>query len=191
MDREEMETQIKKREEELNVFALNSMWKQICPYKEYRETKIEQLIPAVYKAINNWEYGKKGLYIFAETRFCKTRCVYLLLKKLLYTKFKDLKQSATGGHAQPIIALNPRLFSNGCMSKFADSSIYSWIEKLCKVPILFLDDIGKEKATERVLTELFNIVEERTARGLPIIITTNYDRSMLMDKWGKDPGEQI
>ncbi len=181
------------REEQLVRYALNDMWKNICPYKSYRETNINELIPSVYSAIDEWEYGEKGLYVFGPTRFCKTRSVYMLLRKLLYTTFAELRQSAKGGYVQPIIALNPRNFAHGCMSRFSDNSIYSWIEKLCKVPILFLDDIGKEKSTPRVVVELFNIVEERTSRALPTIITTNYTRAMLIhkSKLGQDPGEQI
>ena len=147
------------REKQLNEFALRKVWHKICPYKAYRNTNIEELNTNVYSAINSWEYGPQGLYIMGKTAMWKTRSVYMLLNKLLYSTFSDLKKSIKGGYIQPIYSLNPRVFSHGCMSRFGDESIYTWVKSLCEVPLLFFDDLGKEKATARVVTELFNIVE--------------------------------
>jgi len=42
------------------------------------------------------------------------------------------------------------------------------------VDLLIIDDLGKEPATEWVISTLYGIVNERYERELPTIITTNY-----------------
>lgn len=47
------------------------------------------------------------------------------------------------------------------------------------VDLLIIDDLGKEKPTDWVLEKLFLIVNNRYNNYLPIVITTNYNRSQL------------
>ena len=48
------------------------------------------------------------------------------------------------------------------------------------VDLLIIDDLGKEKPTERLLEKLFLIVNNRNY--LPIVITTNYNRNQLRER---------
>lgn len=47
------------------------------------------------------------------------------------------------------------------------------IEHLIRVPLLVLDDIGKEKSTEYTQQTLFNLIDSRYVQDRPIIITSN------------------
>ena len=49
----------------------------------------------------------------------------------------------------------------------------AWLDKVATVPLLYFDDLGKLKLTERAETELFGLIERRCANQLPIIATTN------------------
>lgn len=51
-----------------------------------------------------------------------------------------------------------------------------------KVPLLIIDDLGKEKPSEWVLEKLFTIINNRYERNLPIVITTNYNREQLAER---------
>ena len=47
-------------------------------------------------------------------------------------------------------------------------------EKLCEVPVLIIDDLGKEKQSEFTNELLFRVVNKRYKDNLPLIVTTNY-----------------
>lgn len=51
-----------------------------------------------------------------------------------------------------------------------------------KVPLLIIDDLGKERPSEWVLEKLFTIINNRYERNLPIVITTNYNRQQLAER---------
>ena len=48
------------------------------------------------------------------------------------------------------------------------------MEEMCRVPLLLLDDIGKERATPTAEACLFELVRERMDNCKPTIYTTNY-----------------
>ena len=50
------------------------------------------------------------------------------------------------------------------------------------VPLLVIDDLGKEKATEWTLATLYAIIDGRYDRAMPTIITTNYDTKNLIKR---------
>jgi len=47
------------------------------------------------------------------------------------------------------------------------------------VPLLIIDDLGKEKPSEWTISTLYAIIDGRYERAMPIIITTNYDEKSL------------
>ena len=51
-----------------------------------------------------------------------------------------------------------------------------------KIPLLIIDDLGKERPSELVLEKIFTIVNNRYERNLPIVITTNYNRDQLGER---------
>jgi DNA replication protein DnaC len=51
-----------------------------------------------------------------------------------------------------------------------------------RAPLLIIDDLGKEKATEWTLATLYAIIDGRYDRAMPLIITTNYDAKSLVER---------
>ena len=47
------------------------------------------------------------------------------------------------------------------------------IDKLCRYPLLIIDDFGMERSTEYALEQIYNIVDCRYRSRKPLIITTN------------------
>lgn len=55
-----------------------------------------------------------------------------------------------------------------------------------RVPVLALDDVGAERPTDWAREELASVVEQRYARQLPTVFTSNYPPSGLADRIGHD-----
>ena len=47
------------------------------------------------------------------------------------------------------------------------------VDRLCRYPLLILDDFGMERGTEYALEQIYNIVDSRYRSRKPLIITTN------------------
>ena len=56
------------------------------------------------------------------------------------------------------------------------------VRKYKTAALLFLDDLGKEKATEWSLAKLFELIDSRYSNGLPTVITSNYTLDQLADR---------
>lgn len=50
------------------------------------------------------------------------------------------------------------------------------------VDLLIIDDLGKEKPSEWGLEKLFTIINSRYENNLPVIITTNYNQNILIER---------
>ena len=53
------------------------------------------------------------------------------------------------------------------------------LETYKRVPLLIIDDLGKEKPTDWTISTLYSIIDGRYDRAMPLIITTNYDPDSL------------
>ena len=48
-----------------------------------------------------------------------------------------------------------------------------YISRLCRYPLLILDDFGMERGTEYGLEQVFNVIDSRYRSRKPLIVTTN------------------
>jgi DNA replication protein DnaC len=153
-------------------------WKTLCPplYRESDPAKLPRL-PEVLK----WEYGPRGMILMGRTGSGKTRCAWQLLKREHFA-----------GHK--IIAFDQVSFAHKCVSAFSaveTSGWEEWIVSVQNAPIVFFDDLGKFRFSERVEMELSNIIEFRTSHLLPIIVTTNDDGDSLKARMSENRGEPV
>jgi DNA replication protein DnaC len=51
-----------------------------------------------------------------------------------------------------------------------------------RVPLLIIDDLGKEKPSEWTLATLYAIIDGRYERAMPLITTTNYNAKGLIER---------
>ena len=54
-----------------------------------------------------------------------------------------------------------------------------YIERLCRFPLLIIDDFGMERGTEYGLEQVYNVIDSRYRSKKPLIITTNLTLSEL------------
>ena len=71
------------------------------------------------------------------------------------------------------------------ISASVGTALRELLRPLRRVGLLLLDDLGKERATPHVAAAFYSLVEERTARGLPILFSANFGGDELADKLGE------
>ena len=58
------------------------------------------------------------------------------------------------------------------------------------VPLLIIDDLGKEKASEWTISTLYAIIDGRYDRAMPTIVTTNYETQPLIERISPSSGDK-
>ena len=71
----------------------------------------------------------------------------------------------------PVHMTNFALILNDLAASFEGHNEY--ISRLCRYPLLILDDFGMERGTEYGLEQVFNVIDSRYRSGKPLIVTTN------------------
>jgi DNA replication protein DnaC len=81
----------------------------------------------------------------------------------------------------------------GFIEKGFDEKKHSKVlDTLINCSVLVLDDLGKERLTARMETDLFAVIDERTSGMRTTIITTNYTGETLLDRFtNKETGVAI
>ena len=150
----------------------------------YHKTVIEKLPHRmISERILAWT-PRRGLLLVGPTGSGKSRTAYLLLKAMLDSRiYVDVR---------PCVALRHSI-SKAARSQFpADRA--ELMRKLTTASLLYLDDLGQMANTASSVEALYELVEERTKRGLPIIATTQYSGERFVKSFGdsmKEKGESI
>lgn len=146
-------------------------FESICPplYQKTDESMLPKL--QLSKAMQ-WTYGPKGLLLTGPTGLGKTRVAWMLIRRLL------VKDRAERGFKW----FDCVGFGHEIAEHYKLEDAEQWLSSLSSVPILFFDDFGKLKITERAESELFGVIERRCSKMLPIIMTTNDDGATLASR---------
>ena len=151
-------------------------WLAMCP-PIYRNTDVARL-PESAKKVLGWKLNPKGLMIAGDTGKGKTRAAFLVMEKL---HLEGCSMEIFHGNA----------FAHQCAINFGEMNGEKWIAELARRKVVFFDDLGKFKMTERVEAELFGLIEMRIANLLPVIVTTNLSGEDLKSKMTSDRGEPL
>jgi len=153
-------------------------WQEICP-PLYRDTDATRLKSVPLEEVLNWMPGPKGIALAGMTGAGKTRAMFLLMHRLHME-----------GHY--VTAITAKRFERYIHQMFEkDNDAREMIRRAHRAEILFIDDIGKEKYTERVESEFYDLIETRAANMRPIIWTTNTNGAGLAMMMSPDQGEPI
>ncbi len=139
----------------------------------YRDTCIDKLPSERMRKAFSWTPGEKHSLLLHGTTGCgKTRVAWSVFNRLWLESF-------------PLDAqFLPMRKVDGLIEKgFDDRDHGGVIEYLIEVPLLVLDDLGKERMTQRLESDLFAIIDERTANNRVTIITTNYTSQGLQERF--------
>lgn len=153
-------------------------WKEICPplYLNSDPARLPKLAEVLA-----WQYNEHGLLLHGETGKGKTRCAWQLLRRLYVEE-----------NIRNLIAFDSTSFSHSIAKHFGpDGDGEKWATKIVGAQILFFDDLGKARLTERGQSELFGIIENRMAYQTPTIITTNFVGDTLASCFRDDVGKAL
>lgn len=127
---------------------------------------------------------KPSLYLFGNAGCGKTFFSIALLRHLIeegYTSIIFIKSDE----------LDSKLLDASLGNLFNDQGYKVYekdvIIKHSEIPILFIDDIGTEKDTDRVRQQYGKIIDHRVNEELPTVYTSNLD----LDQIGKTLGDRI
>lgn len=152
-------------------------WRKLCP-PAFRDTDAGKL-PNPQKAVETmaWEYGPTGLLLHGDTRRGKSRCAWLLIRKVFDAgKTVQVMDSMSGFQY---------------MAAFSNSAkdAQEWVELRSKCGLLFFDDLFKAKLTDSFEAAVFAIVDYRMNHQLPIVATLNDTGETLSSRMSADRGE--
>jgi DNA replication protein DnaC len=119
---------------------------------------------------------KSGLLLHGTTGVGKSRAVWSIVNRIWMTGYKrNLNLS--------FVFLAMRDLEAMIEKSFDEHNHGEVIKKLCTTPLLVIDDLGKERLTSRMATDLFSIIDERANNCRATIITTNFNGSALIDRF--------
>lgn len=133
-----------------------------CP-PLYQSTDVGRLPQRQLGLALAWQYGPRGLILLGETGVGKTRVAWTLLRRVL---IEDKKEHT-------FMWFDAIAFGHKIALHYRSEDAEAWLDRVATIPLLFFDDLGKLKLTERAEVELFGVIEGRCAAGLPLIVTTN------------------
>lgn len=149
---------------------------RVC--KTYADTFREKLPK------NNPEPGRNGLFITGPKGTGKTHLAAAIANQLM--------QQGTAVICMTMIDLLDRIKQTYEQSRQygGETSEGSVLSTYKTVPLLVIDDMGKEPATEWAVSKIYAIINARYEAYMPTIITTNYsDAELVRRLTPKDSGD--
>ena len=130
----------------------------------------------------NEDPGRNGLFITGPKGTGKTHLAAAIANQLM--------QEGTAVVCMTMIDLLDRIKQTFEQNQKWGASESSILKVYKEVPLLIIDDMGKEPATEWAVSKIYAIINARYEAYLPTIITTNYSDSELVRRLTpKDSGD--
>lgn len=133
----------------------------------------------------NPDPGRNGLFITGPKGTGKTHLVAAIANQLI--------QNGTPVICMTMIDLLDRIkrtYQNA--RQYGEDSEGDILNTYKDVPLLIIDDIGKEPATEWAVSKIYAIINARYEAYMPTIITTNYtDQDLVRRLTPKDTGDAM
>jgi DNA replication protein DnaC len=143
----------------------------------FRDTELERLHDKIKDNID-WkpEGDKTGLLIHGTTGVGKTRALWEIVRRMWVQKTRQ-------DFNMPYQFLTMRKIESMIEQGFDTKKHGTMLESLIEHPLLVIDDLGKERLTSRMATDLFAIVDERSVSRKTTIISTNFNSTTLLERF--------
>lgn len=117
------------------------------------------------------DWDKESLLLHGTTRVGKTRAAWEVVRRWWKGRYIPYKW------------ISMRHLEAEIERSFDDRKHGKYIDSLVNCRLLFIDDLGKERLTQRMAADLFSIIDGRTCEKRFTIITTNYNSKALLEKF--------
>ena len=135
--------------------------------KDYTDKSIEKM-------------QNEGLIITGESETGKTHLAALIANKLI-----ENDKIVLMGRLTTLLDMIKETFRDNTNSENELIELYS------NVDMIIIDDLGTEKTSQWALEKLYTIIQNRNENGLPIIITTRFDKQGLIERFSQSQDEQL
>lgn len=154
----------------------------LCP-PLYQDTDPARIYAPYVQAVDSWTHGPQGLIFVGPAGKGKSRAAWMLLKR----------EILAGRRCYGITATQlAKYAADQWHSRAEERNAAETVLRECKgCSILLLDDLGKQKFTERAELELYDVLEYRTSHKKPTIATSNADGKSFRQMLSEDRGEPI
>jgi len=139
----------------------------------FEDTQPDRLAPELRDMCLNWVPKGKGLLVHGTTRKGKTRTAWYIADRLFKANPK----------ANRFLFLTMFELEARLVASWGTSTWDKTMNHMVNMPLLFLDDLGKERMTERMASCLFALIDQRTMHKRATIITTNLTGDTLLDRF--------
>lgn len=165
-------------EQERRQEAFNAL----CP-PLYRQSDLGRIPNTFLREIEAWQYNPVGMGLVGPAGCGKTRAAWVLLKRLHFSGLR-------------VFGITSTSFAKACADQWHDDNqskalAEDMLTRCRRTKVLLLDDLGKQKMTERSELELFDLLEHRSSHELPVIWTANAAKGDLRKMLSSDRGEPI
>lgn len=152
----------------------------LCP-PLYRHSEEARLPAEQRQRADAWKFGPVGLLFTGESGKGKTRLAWRTIKRVFLERRLSFASfdCVSFGHAVA-----------GMYSGYSENP-NAWLEEVAIKDLVFFDDLGKLKMTERAETELFGLIERRCSALRPIIATTNDSGDSLAARMSENRGPSL
>jgi DNA replication protein DnaC len=142
-----------------------------CP-ELFKDTDPKRLPPVLAALATTWhpETQKKSLLIHGVTRKGKTRCMWFIRNRL--------KGLGISMKVMTMFELEADMAAAWGKERWDQA-----MKALIEAEVLGLDDLGKEKMTERMASVLFAIIDQRAQHKRATVITTNHTGASLAERF--------
>lgn len=186
---DEQEHQEEKRKHFRNI--INKIYKENYVGRKFQEKNFEnfninsgnEIAVEVAKDYTNKcisEMQNKGLIITGESGLGKTHLAASIANKLI-----ENDKIVLIGRLTMLLDMIKETFRDNTKSENELIELYS------NVDMIIIDDLGTEKISQWALEKLYTIIENRNENGLPIIITTRFDKQGLIERFSQSQDEQL
>ena len=178
-DKQDAEEQKRKRFRNM----INVIYKQNYVGRKYQELNFENFSidlnnKNAVKMANDYINKNKdkilsnGLIIMGESGVGKTHLAAAIVNKLI-----ENDKIVLMGRLTTLLDMIKETFRDNTKSENELIDLYS------NVDMIIIDDLGTEKISSWALEKLYTIIQNRFENGLPIIITTRFDKKGLISRF--------
>jgi DNA replication protein DnaC len=156
-------------------------WEFDVGREAFKDTDVARLDAAILARVLAWEHGATGLVLHGPSGLTKSRMMWLLARRIYVED------------GVPLMVVRATKLGRNVGDAMAPAvAVEGQIRALISIPVLVIDDLGKEAQSERWESALVEIIDARNAARRPLIVTTNYVGERLVERYrDRSAGEAV